>query len=331
MHDLNEVALAALLHGSGMLLHGTGFDRTLLERLGYSEAVCEAALEDSESSEDVLPVTKIVRCASKLASSHRDADALGDLSAPLNSILGFVGGGEASAGLRRAYPFVEYGGEEARDYMPRASRNGGGDGGSRELMEGFARGFERLGTPGDPGTVMSLFERYGSYLGSGTASDVSLYDHSRATAAIAVCISGHLADIGGEFSSSGAEDREAARYLFVRGDVSGVQEFIYTITSKGALRMLRARSFFLELLTEHAVAEILRRSGVPRTNVIFVGGGGFQLLLPNTKKSAEAVEAVEREMNEALANSFGRTPHCTLRWRKRRAEPTASQAASAKL
>lgn len=313
MHDLNEVALAALLHGSGMLLHGTGFDRAFLEELGYSEAICEASLEDGGLS-DVLPITKIVRFAAKLASSHRGADESGgdDPSAPLNSILCFVGGGEASAGLRRAYPFVEYGGEGARDYMPRASGNGRHDGGCRELKESLARGFERLGEPGDVGSVMSLLERYGSYLGSGTAGDVSLYDHSRATAAIAVCISGHLADRGGEALSSEVENREAARYLFVRGDMSGVQEFIYTIASKGALRMLRARSFFLELLTEHAVAGILRRSGAPRTNVIFVGGGGFQLLLPNTKKSSEAVEAVEREMNEALANSFGRTLYLAM-------------------
>src|SRR3712207_7611919 len=86
-----------------------------------------------------------------------------------------------------------------------------------------------------------------------------------------------------------AERKDADRYLFVRGDISGVQSFLYTITSKGALRMLRARSAFLELLAEHAVAEVLREAGVPRTNVIYVGGGGFQLLLPNTEEAAEEI------------------------------------------
>src|SRR3712207_7472781 len=38
-----------------------------------------------------------------------------------------------------------------------------------------------------------------------------------------------------------AERKDADRYLFVRGDISGVQSFLYTISSKGALRMLRAR------------------------------------------------------------------------------------------
>ena len=69
--------------------------------------------------------------------------------------------------------------------------------------------------------------------------------------------------------------------------------------------MLRARSVFLELLAEHTVAEVLRLSGVPRINVIYVGGGGFQLLLPNTREAEEAVRRTRDEVNSTLADEFG--------------------------
>ena len=42
-------------------------------------------------------------------------------------------------------------------------------------------------------------------------------------------------------------------FLLYSLDLSGIQDFIYTITSDGALKALRARSFYLELLTEHLV------------------------------------------------------------------------------
>ncbi len=50
--------------------------------------------------------------------------------------------------------------------------------------------------------------------------------------------------------------------LLVSGDFSGIQDTVYTISSKGALKSLRARSFMLELLTEHIVYEILQLAGI---------------------------------------------------------------------
>lgn len=47
--------------------------------------------------------------------------------------------------------------------------------------------------------------------------------------------------------------------LLALGDFSGIQETVYTISSKGALKSLCARSFML--LTEHIVYEIMRMAG----------------------------------------------------------------------
>ncbi len=335
---MREVALAALLHDVGKILQrGSGvpraathaeFGRTFLRELGYTEAVCEAALrhhgrgkEGQTVSEAAFPSTRVVYAADNVASSFRREENGGrgfDASAPLVSIFNFVHRrGEAGVAGRRAYPLAEYGKDEVSSYLPRRSdRAEGVSGDYRQLKEGLVEGFERLGNPQNVVSVLNLLERYGSYVRSTTVradtGDISLFDHSRVTAAIAVCIAGHLNETGAEPTLREVEDRQPPRYLFVRGDISGVQKFIYTITSKGALRMLRARSFYLELVAEHAVAEILRRSGVPRTNVIYVGGGGFQLLLPNTEWSREAVRAVGRKINGVLAESIGRDLYLTL-------------------
>jgi len=276
---MKEVVLAALLHDAGVR---AGSENSSLERLGPAGAA-------------------LISEAAGLA-SRRDEPGSGSSTVPLRPIFDFVGGG---AGQRRAYRFEEYGGRDVGAYLP--AREGGDH---RSLKDAIARVREKPDS--SPDTVLNILERYGSYLPSTTgAADVSLFDHARTTAAIAVCIAGCLNE-GGAADQAPVTDRDAPRYLFVRGDISGVQKFIYTITSKGALRMLRARSFFLELITEHAVAKILRNAGAPRTNVILAGGGGFQLLLPNTQKSSEAVETVERQLNTDLERRFGHDLYLAL-------------------
>jgi len=331
MLDLGKVALAALLHDVGKLLQrGSGaprlathtrFGEAFLRQLGYPEAVCEAALrhhgrggEGLSVAEAIHPETRVVYAADNLASASRREDAGGrgfDPDAPLRSVLGFVRlAGRPEPRRTWAYPAGEYGSCSLEDYMPRPEHEVRADprsyGGLRERL---VEGFQSLKDPLDAGSVMSLLERYGSFVRSTTAradtGDISLYDHARTTAAIAVCIAGHLAETGSEPTLREVERRDRERFLFVRGDISGVQRFIYTITSRGALRMLRARSFFLELLAEHVAAEVLRRAGVPRTNLLFVGGGGFQLLLPNTSASGEAIEGVRARTNAYLAREFG--------------------------
>ena len=96
-------------------------------------------------------------------------------------------------------------------------------------------------------------------------------------------------------------DANEKTLLFVSGDFSGIQDTVYTISSKGALKSLRARSFMLELLTEHIVYEILQIAGIDmhspenyhikmmpasdsiQTGVIYSGGGAFALILQNTE------------------------------------------------
>ncbi|MCP4538870.1 MAG: type III-A CRISPR-associated protein Cas10/Csm1 [Chloroflexi bacterium] len=120
--------------------------------------------------------------------------------------------------------------------------------------------------------------------------DVSLYDHSRATAALAACFVGMDEAVLDDLLRDSNKKTDVA--LLVGGDVSGVQDFIYTITAKGAAKGLRGRSFYLELLTEAVVRFILRELGLPITNLIYTGGGHFYLLAPlGTESDLEQIRA----------------------------------------
>ncbi|MFH2102340.1 MAG: type III-A CRISPR-associated protein Cas10/Csm1 [Chloroflexota bacterium] len=122
--------------------------------------------------------------------------------------------------------------------------------------------------------------------------DVSLYDHSRMTAALAVCLAG-LSEreidslssaVSNDFHGKATTENQTLLakpvVLLVGGDISGIQKFIYTISSKKAAQTLRGRSFYLELLTEAVLRYVLNELGLPYTNVIYSGGGHFFLLAP---------------------------------------------------
>lgn len=109
--------------------------------------------------------------------------------------------------------------------------------------------------------------------------DISLYDHSRMTAALAaVLMDSALDDERLERPGQTLQDSEEEFALLVGGDISGVQNFIYTITARGATSALRGRSFYLQLLTEAVARYLLRRLDLPPTNLIYAGGGNFTLI-----------------------------------------------------
>lgn len=163
--------------------------------------------------------------------------------------------------------------------------------------------------------VLQVIEETMSYVPSSTnrseVSDISLYDHQKLTAAFAVCL-WHV------FQERSITDyrlycygkkqrvlRKTPVYLLVSGDLSGIQKFIYTIPSKGALKSLRGRSLYLDILLEHIVDEILEACHVSRSCLLYTGGGHFYLLLPNTKKVQEVLQKTERVINEWFLQYYG--------------------------
>lgn len=128
--------------------------------------------------------------------------------------------------------------------------------------------------------MLALLQRYGWCMPSAyyrARPDVSLYDHSRMTAALAACLVEFPQEQLRQMVKN-VETDETEVAILVGGDISGVQDFIYTITNKGATSALRGRSFYLQLLTEAAARFVLRELELPITNLIYGGGGNFYIL-----------------------------------------------------
>ena len=142
--------------------------------------------------------------------------------------------------------------------------------------------------------------------------DVSLYDHAKTTAGLAACIYDY-------FSARGITDYRKAlfsgdvsqlfyaepMFLLVSCDMSGIQDFIYNISGSGALKQLRARSLYLELMMEHIVDELMERLCLNRANVLYVGGGHAYLLIPNTDWVKQTVNAFCDELKDWFIREHG--------------------------
>ncbi|MEA5593482.1 type III-A CRISPR-associated protein Cas10/Csm1 [Rivularia sp. UHCC 0363] len=133
-----------------------------------------------------------------------------------------------------------------------------------------------------------ILEKYGSFISFGN-SDVALIDIVKSTAAVAGALANNL---------------NANQLTLVAGDLSGIQKFIYTISSDGALKSLRARSFYLELVTEEVVQQVLQALELPRTNVIYAGGGKLYILAAETEKIKDIVEEIRQQFNKWLLKEF---------------------------
>jgi CRISPR-associated protein Csm1 len=128
--------------------------------------------------------------------------------------------------------------------------------------------------------LLSLFQQYTWCIPSayyGSDPDISLYDHSRTTAALAAVLAS--ADHARIQYLLGQDDGQPIA-TFIEGDISGIQKFIYTVPARGAAKQLRARSFYLQVLTYGIARRLLSQFGMPVTNLIYAGGGRFFILVP---------------------------------------------------
>ena len=141
--------------------------------------------------------------------------------------------------------------------------------------------------------------------------DVSLYDHSKTTAGIAACIYDYFLEnnITNYKEALFSKDKSARYYsermfLLASCDMSGIQDFIYNISGSGALKQLRARSLYLDLMMEHIVDELMERLNLCRANVLYTGGGHAYMLLPNTDAVKQTIDAFYNELKEWFIREY---------------------------
>lgn len=157
--------------------------------------------------------------------------------------------------------------------------------------------------------------------------DVPYYDHVKLTAAVAVCM--YIYDMEKEnnrdyknkyFKKSQKKEREKTKFLFVSGEFTGIQNFIYTIISKMAMKSLRGRSFYLELFIEHIIDEILEALNLSRVNLIYSAGSQFYMLLPNVPKTIEILENYKKIVNDFLLKELGTSVYYEISYTETSAE-----------
>jgi CRISPR-associated protein Csm1 len=201
----------------------------------------------------------------------------------------------------------------------------------QELVEGLQKEIRRLQPDYETylEQVQSTLQRFAWSVPSAfyhSIPDISLYDHSRMTAALAACLAGwktpEIQELKGAVTRQFLEEPEPgdeARLarpvvLLVGGDISGIQKFIYTLSSKRAAKTLRGRSFYLQLLTEAVLRFILDALSLPYTNVIYAGGGHFFLLAP--LEAASQLESFRAQVTRKLQRHHGISLYLALGWSK---------------
>ena len=146
--------------------------------------------------------------------------------------------------------------------------------------------FEQYSLDSDAEKLLNFLQKYGGFLPIFNEPDCAmpLFDYVKIAAALAA-------------------DPERD-YRLVVGDLSGIQDFIYTISSENALKVLRARSFYLELLIKTVAYEICDNLKLTSANIFYAGGGNFLLLLPELDNLDENLGKYYNAINSHFINHF---------------------------
>ncbi|MEM0135191.1 MAG: type III-A CRISPR-associated protein Cas10/Csm1 [Thermoplasmatales archaeon] len=138
--------------------------------------------------------------------------------------------------------------------------------------------------------------------------NITLYDHLRLTAALAVS----------EFRNK--EDGSDETLLFIMGEASGIQNYIfrYVVSESAddkATKRLRGRSFVVRLVTDSVVSFIIDRFNLYRFNVVLEKADGFLVVLNSSKVNIEKLEGIRRDVENGILE-FGRGLTIAMSWKQ---------------
>ena len=91
--------------------------------------------------------------------------------------------------------------------------------------------------------------------------------------------------------------------LFVGGDLSGIQKFLYNISSKKAAVSLKGRSFYLAKYMESvckALEDAARQAGATSVKTIYSSGGKCYIITENSEAIKTAIDSCAQDLKVAL-------------------------------
>lgn len=202
----------------------------------------------------------------------------------------------------------------------------------RVLWEGFVAALKTLPAPGDAALPAwldafdSLLACYWTAIPAATyrvEPDVSLYDHSRTTAALAVGLWRYHHDRGDDARETARRlaaggGRDEPKFLLVQAETSGIQEFLFAAggeTQRRAAQLLRGRSAYVALAAECAALAALDRLSLPPTSQVLNAAGKILIVAPNTPLAVAALEEWRASLDRwSLEHTFGQL-HLNACWR----------------
>lgn len=200
----------------------------------------------------------------------------------------------------------------------------------KDIVDDFDSNFRRSNIADmQPNELLRIMEDLTSFIPSSTnkqeVCDISLFIHSKITAAVAACmhryfVNNKVTDYKTSCFSDNKNFRKNDSFLLISGDISGIQDFLYTIPSKGALKSLRGRSFFLEILLESFIDELLENLNLSRANILYSGGGHFYIIADNSAETKNLIDDVKSEFNRWLFENYGTKLYLALGYAKCSAE-----------
>ncbi|HLA36395.1 MAG TPA: type III-A CRISPR-associated protein Cas10/Csm1 [Rhodocyclaceae bacterium] len=143
----------------------------------------------------------------------------------------------------------------------------------------------------------------------GVKPEVSLYDHSKATAALATALWRWHHETGNETVDAVQQGWDEKKFLLIQGDFFGIQDFIFAeggATQKHAHKLLRGRSFQVSLLAECAALKLLEALELPSTSQIINAAGKFLIVAADTPSARDAIRRCKAELNAwCLQHTYG--------------------------
>jgi len=195
----------------------------------------------------------------------------------------------------------------------------------RQLWDGFLQALQKMPKSHRQNWALWLdhFETvwgvYTQAIPSATAfnvrPDVSLYDHSRVTAALATALwcyhheNKQTDDNARKQLSDQVDGWQEQKFLLIQGDFFGIQDFIFANggeTNKRAAKLLRGRSFYVSLLSECAALKVLDALDLPSTSQVINAAGKFMIVAANTDETKAKLQKLQQELDQwFLDYSYG--------------------------
>jgi CRISPR-associated protein Cas10/Csm1 subtype III-A len=142
------------------------------------------------------------------------------------------------------------------------------------------------------GSLLFLLEKLGGNIPYEGSDTISIYDANK------------VQSIRTIVSLNRAEEKHGQGVLLISTDISGIQKFIYNIRSARALKNLRARSFFIELLSHHVAKSILKAFHLHPVNLLINGGGSTVILSSKPDDYKTRLDDLDSSLNSWLAEEL---------------------------